>query len=97
MVLMIITAMQKWFYFCQPTNLVFHDLKIGKVSPKALQSMLGLGVNVCPTPLRPTLNINKSSERFERDLHIWSVFAGSEDINPLANPKVYNRSKWKPR
>ena len=36
-------------------------------------------------------------ERFERDLHIWSVFAGSEDLIPLANPKIYIRSKWKPR
>ena len=97
MVLMIITAMQKLFYVCRPTNLVFHDIAIGKVSPKALQSMLGLGVNVCPTPLRPTININKSSERFERDLHIWSVFAGSEDIIPLPSMKIYIKSKWKPR
>ena len=35
-------------------------------------------------------------ERFERDLHIRSVFAGSEDLLPLANPKIYIRSKWKP-
>ena len=35
-------------------------------------------------------------ERYERDLHICSVFAGSEDLIPLANPKIYVRSKWKP-
>ena len=55
-----------------------HDLTIGKVAPRALQSLLGLRVNFCPTPLRPTLNIDKSMERFERDLHIRSVFVGSE-------------------
>ena len=50
--------MEKWFYFCRPTNLAFHDLTIGKVAPKAPQLMLGLRVNFCPTPLRPKLNIN---------------------------------------
>ena len=69
---------------------------IGKVTPRALQSLLGLGVNFCPTPLRPALNIDKSMESFERDLHIRSVFAGSEGLIPLANPKIYVRSKWNP-
>ena len=55
--LVILTTMEKWFYVCRPTNLAFHDLTIGKVVPRALQSLLGLGVNFCPTPLRPTLNI----------------------------------------
>ena len=50
-------------------------------------------VNFCPIPLCPTLNINKSMERFERDLHIRSVFAGSEDLIPLANVNIYIRSK----
>ena len=93
MVLMIITAMQKWFYVCRPTNLVFHDLAIGKVAPKPLQSLLGLGVNFCPTPLSPNINIDKGMDHFERYLHIWSVFAGTKDIIPLANPKIYIRSK----
>ena len=78
--LMILTTMEKWFYFCLPTNLAFHNLTIGKVAPRVLQSLLGLRVNFCPTPLRPTLNIEKSMQRFERDLHIRSVLAGSEDI-----------------
>ena len=59
--LVILTTMEKWFYFCPPTNLAFHDLMIGKVAPRALQSLLGLGVNFCPTPLLPTLNIEKKS------------------------------------
>ena len=89
--LLILTAMEKRFYFCRPTNLAFHYLTIDKVTPKALQSLLGLGVNFCPTPLRPMININKSMEHFERDLHIRSVFAGSEDLIPLANLKIYIR------
>ena len=88
--------MQNWFYFCRPTNLVFHDFTIGKAAPKALQSLLGLGVNLCPAHIRPMLNIVKSMKSFGRDLHIRSVFAGSEDLIPLANPKIYIRSKWKP-
>ena len=44
--LVILTTMEKWFYFCRPTNLAFHDLTIGKVAPRALQSLLGLGVNL---------------------------------------------------
>ena len=63
-VLLILTAMKKCFYLCQPTNLAFHDLTIGKVAPKALQTLLGLKVNFCPTPLRPTLNMDKSMDRF---------------------------------
>ena len=94
--LLIITAMKKWFYFYQTTNLAFHDLKIGKVDPKTLHSLLRLGVNFCPTPLRPTFNIENIMKRFERDLHIWSVFAGREDLIPLANTKIYIISKWKP-
>ena len=80
--------MEKWFYFYRPNNLAFHNLTIGKVAPKALQLLLLLGVNFCPTPLRPTLNIDKSMKCFERDLHIQSVFACSEGIIPLAKPKI---------
>ena len=43
--LVILTTMEKWFCFCRPTNLAFHDLTIGKVTPRSLQSLLGLGVN----------------------------------------------------
>ena len=94
--LIILTTMEKFFYFCRPTNLAFHNLTISKVAPKTLQSLLGIRVKFCPTPLRPTLNIYKSIERFERDLHIISIFAGSEDLIPLSNPKIYIISKWKP-
>ena len=94
--LLILTTMQKWFYFCQPTKIAFHDLRIGKVSPKALKSLWGLGVKLCPANLLPMLYIDKSMEQFERDLHIRSVLAGSEDLMPLANPKIYISSKWKP-
>ena len=88
--------MEKWFYFCRPTNLAFHHLTIGKVAPRALQSLLGLGVNFFSTPLRPTLNIDKSMQRLERDLHICSVFVVSEELIPLSNPKIYVQSKWTP-
>ena len=94
--LAILTTMEKWFYFCRPTNLALQNLMIGKVAPRALQSLLGLGVNFCPTPLRPTLNIDKSMQRFERDFHIRSVFAGSEDLITLSNQSIYVRSKWSP-
>ena len=80
--------MEKWFYFCRTSNLAFHDLTIVRVDPKALQSLLGLGVKFCPTPLRPTLNIDKIMERFERNLHIRSAFIGSEDIYLLLTPKI---------
>ena len=94
--LLILTNMKYWFYFCQPTNLAFHDLMIGKVAPKALQLLMVLGVNFCPNPLHSELNIDKSMERLERDLHICSVFASSKDLITLSNPKIYIRSKWKP-
>ena len=94
--LIILTTMEKWFYIYQSTNLAFHNFTIGKVAPKALQSLLGLGVDFCPTPLLSTLNIDKRMERFEREMHICSIFAGSEDIIPLANPTIYVRSKYKP-
>ena len=93
--LVIVTTSEKWFYFCQPTNLTFHDLMIGKVAPRALQSVLGLGVNFCSTPLHPTLHIDKSMERFDTDHHIRSIFVSSEELIPLANLKIYVRSKWK--
>ena len=35
-------------------------------------------------------------QSFERDLHIRNVFAGSEDLIPLYNPKIYVQSKWAP-
>ena len=88
--------MEKWFYFYRPTNLAFHDVTISKVAPKSLLSLLGLGVNFCPTPVRPTLNIDKIIESFDTYMHINSIFAVSEDLIPLANPKIYMRSKWKP-
>ena len=66
------------------------------VAPRASQPLLGLGINFCPIPLRPTLSIDKIMERFERALHIRSIFAGSEELILLANPKIYVRSKWTP-
>ena len=53
-------------------------------------------MNICPTPFCPTPNIDKSVQRFERYLHIQSVFASSEELIPLSNPKIYVRSKWTP-
>ena len=32
--LIILTTLEKWFYFCRPTNLAFHNLTIRKVAPK---------------------------------------------------------------
>ena len=93
--LIILITMEKWFYFCRPTNLAFRNLTIGKVEPKVFQLLLVLEFNFCPTPLRPTLSINKSMERFKRDLHIHSVFSVSEYLIPLANLNIYVRSKWK--
>ena len=43
--LIILTTMEKWFYFFSPTNLAFHNLTIGKVAPRVLQSLLRLKVN----------------------------------------------------
>ena len=57
---------------------------------------MGLGVNFCPTPLHPALNIYKSMEQFKRDLQLRSIFAGSNELIPLANPKIYVRSKCTP-
>ena len=62
--LIILTIIEKWFYFFRPTNPALHNLTVGKVAPKLLQSLLGLGVNLCPTPLCPRLNIDKSMECF---------------------------------
>ena len=70
---------------------------IGKVAPKAVQSLLGLRVTFCRTPIRPTLNIDKNMDWFDIDLHIPIVFAGIKDLMPLVNLKTYIRSKWKPR
>ena len=94
--LIILTTTEKRFNFCRPTNIAFHDFTIGKVSPRALKLLLVLGVNFFPTPLHPTLNINNIMDRFERHLHIHSVFSGSEDLIPLSKQKIYVRSKWKP-
>ena len=94
--LVILTTIEQWFYFCRPTNFAFNNLTIGKVAPRALQSLLGPGFNFCPTLLRPTLNNDKKMERFERDLHTRSVFAGIEELIPLANQNIYVRSKWTP-
>ena len=48
--LIILTTMRKWFYFFWPTNINFHDLTTEKV--QSLQSLLGLGINFWPAPLR---------------------------------------------
>ena len=46
--LIILTNIQKWFYFCRTNNLAFHDLMIGKVAPQVLVSLLGPGVKISP-------------------------------------------------
>jgi hypothetical protein len=69
-----------------------HDLTTTSTPPPTFQTLLGLGLNFCPTPQTTTRRIKDTLERLQRDLYLKVYFAGQE----LAPAKLFVRSDWDP-
>ena len=97
----LIREMPWWYYTTRPTNLAFHDLTLGKVMPQATASLLGLNLKFIPKPEHTTssLDLLKTTERLERDLHRKIYFAGAEEKKEdqdKEKSKLYLPSDWRP-
>ena len=75
-------AMPKWYYFSRPFNMACHNFTYEHPPPPAFRSLLGLGLNFCPTPESTTHNIRDSLDRLQRDLYLKVYFAGQQELPP---------------
>ena len=74
--------------------MAFHNLTTRPTEvPAGIRSLLGLGLNFCPTPTATPRNINESLARFSRDTSTKFFWAGSP---PLAATDLFIRSEWEP-
>jgi hypothetical protein len=55
-----------------------HDLTDNTPPPPTFRTLLGLGLNFCPTPATTTCKIQEALDRFRRDLYLKVYFAGKE-------------------
>jgi hypothetical protein len=85
--------MPKWFYFSRPFNMACHDLTTEHPPPPTFRSLLGLGLNFCPTPETTTRRIKDALDRLQRDLYLKVYFAGQQELTPT---KLFVRSDWQP-
>jgi hypothetical protein len=84
--------MPHWYYFSRPFNMACHNLTKDSPPPPTFRTLLGLGLNFCPTPDTTTCQIKATLERFQRDLYLKVYFAG-QDLKPT---KLFVRSEWNP-
>ena len=83
-------------YFPLVQKLAFHDLTSTNKLPPSANQLLGLGLKFIPTP---PVNITKtelerSTERFERDIGLKVYFTGDESTDYDPNT-LRGKSKWR--
>ena len=89
--------MPPWYYFNKPSHMAFHDLTTTDKPTCNLRSLLGLGLKFCPKLRYGNFNLSKTIDRFDRDLTIKLVMAGSTNkLEAAYDPKIYVRSDWDP-
>lgn len=75
--------------------MAFHDLTKGGVVPPLVKSLLGLSLKFCVPSKYTNFDLKPSLDRFNRDLHLKTYFAGSEN-EELPAAKFYAKSEWNP-
>lgn len=90
----VIRNQPSWFYFSRPSNTACHDMTTSHTPPPIFRSLLGLGLNFCPTP-RFTQHraMQDYLKRFQKDLFTKVFFAGAQSLPP---GKLFLRSDWEP-
>ena len=85
-------------YLKNPSNTAFHNLCNDKDKlPKSIRSLLGLGLNFCPKPLKTSIMSTIQLERLKKDYFCEIMFAGIEK-NEKERPKLYlPNPTWKPK
>lgn len=86
-----LSLMPNWLYTSIPDNRSFHNLCTFLTIPKRTKSLIGLGLNFCPTPTNTTAAFD--SARFRRDIYTKYFFSGSQSTFV---PKLYIRTNWQP-
>lgn len=72
-----------------------HNLCTSFTPPHHFKHLLGLGVNFCLRPTRPTQDITPSINRFFRDVKVRAYF-NEVPPNPEFDPRLFARSNWNP-
>jgi hypothetical protein len=90
----VIRQLPCWFYFSRPSNTACHDMTTSHKPPPIFRSLLGLGLNFCPTPRFTQPRIMQANlQRFKKDLFTKVFFAGEKSLPPA---KLFIRSEWEP-
>ena len=92
---LILQKMPVWHYFTRPTNLEMHDMTLPEtLLPKCLRTVIGLGLQFCPTPTFLNRRPTTTYARFRKDFLTKVYFSG----RPLENkeefiPKIHFASE----
>ena len=97
----IIGNMKKNTYFHRLNTNSYHNLCTNLKPPDGIGILLGLGLKFCIQTQRPiSASIDKSIDRFTRDVRLKYAYVGyeEEDENEYNkfNPKLYIKSDWLP-
>ena len=82
----------------QPVNRACHNLCTTRTPPTGYSSILGLGLNFCPTPSRTpgTDNIQAMCNRFNRDFRTKVMFCDATDGDWNPNQLYCRSQNWDP-
>lgn len=85
----------------KPTNMACHNLTAKGTKPKLVKHLLGLGLNFAIKSKHPTNDIEATITRSTDDVRRkYFIADNKDDFEPdddkNYNPRLYERSKWKP-
>ena len=86
-------------YFKKMNKNAYHNLCTSLSPPPGISSLLGLGLKFCiKTPAPQKDSLDKTFERFRRDVRLKFFFADTEDVinDEDFNPHLYIKSDWIP-
>ena len=96
---LILQKMPMWHYLSRPTNLEMHDMTLPATQlPKCLRTIIGLGLQFCPTPSFLNRRPADTYARFRKDFLTKVYFSG----RPIKSkeefiPKMHFASDWEPK
>ena len=95
----ILQNMPIWHYFSRPSNLEMHDMTLPETKlPKCIRTVLGLGLQFCPTPKFLNRKPSHTFARLRKDFLTKVFFSGRPQVNEeVFEPKMHFSSEWEPK
>ena len=85
-----------WYYCSRALFFKCHNLTTFFSPPKNFESLLGLGLNFCPTPRHSTSDLKQTLLRFRNSLYWRNIIGKPDNITDKYEPKFYLCSDRQP-